>query len=189
MVDVCSNSLYLCDPCHAVSLGVGFATGDGPASQTVFCREGRGIPPRGVRQFLEIRARQVGSREVDRVLDFRGHCQPLISIRHRVEIEVFGHARGRQPAKRPASPPLPAGADSERRSPQPGRRALRGSAAATEACPGVGRETSPPSYFFNPAVQSNTTVNGAVALGPTGVTRRNRLPSGVTSPTIAPGGV
>ena len=44
-------------------------------------------------------------------------------------------------------------------------------------------------YFFNPAVQFNTTVNGTDALGPTGVTRRNRLPSAVTSPTIAPGGV
>ena len=44
-------------------------------------------------------------------------------------------------------------------------------------------------YFFSVAVQFNTTVNGTDALGPTGVTRRNRLPSAVTSPTIAPEGV
>lgn len=44
-------------------------------------------------------------------------------------------------------------------------------------------------YFFNPAVQFNTTVNGTDALGPTGAMRRNRFPSAVTSPTIAPAGV
>jgi len=33
-------------------------------------------------------------------------------------------------------------------------------------------------YFFRPAVQFNTTVNGTDALGSTGVTKRNRLPSG-----------
>ena len=39
-------------------------------------------------------------------------------------------------------------------------------------------------------VRFGTSAPGAVTtLGPTGVTRRNRLPSGVTSPTIAPGGV
>ena len=42
---------------------------------------------------------------------------------------------------------------------------------------------------FSSSLQFNTTVNGTDALGPTGVTRRNRLPSAVTSPTIAPGGV
>ncbi len=44
-------------------------------------------------------------------------------------------------------------------------------------------------HFFSPAVQLRTTVNGADALAPTGVTRRNRLPSAVTSPTIVPDGV
>lgn len=44
-------------------------------------------------------------------------------------------------------------------------------------------------YFFNPAVQFNTTVNGTDALGPTGAMRRNCFPSAVTSPTIVPAGV
>jgi uncharacterized protein (DUF1330 family) len=44
-------------------------------------------------------------------------------------------------------------------------------------------------YFFKPAVQFSTTVKGADALGPIGVTRRNRLPSALTSPTMAPGKV
>ena len=44
-------------------------------------------------------------------------------------------------------------------------------------------------YFFNPAVQFNTTVKGTDAVGPTGVMRRNRFPSAVTSPTIVPEGV
>lgn len=42
---------------------------------------------------------------------------------------------------------------------------------------------------FSSSVQFNTTVKGTDALGPTGVTRRNRLPSAVTSPTTTPGGV
>ena len=45
------------------------------------------------------------------------------------------------------------------------------------------------SYFFNPAVQCNTTVNGTDALGQTVAMRRNRFPSAVTSPMIAREGV
>ena len=41
---------------------------------------------------------------------------------------------------------------------------------------------------FSSSLQFNTTVKGTDALGPTGVTRRNRLPSAVTSPTTAPVG-
>ena len=44
-------------------------------------------------------------------------------------------------------------------------------------------------YFLTPAVQLRTTVDGADALGPTGVASRNCFPSAVTSPTIVPGGV
>ena len=47
----------------------------------------------------------------------------------------------------------------------------------------------PECHLFNAAVQFNTTVNGTDALGPAGAMRRNRLPSAVTSPTIAPAGV
>ena len=41
---------------------------------------------------------------------------------------------------------------------------------------------------FSSSLQFNTTVKGTDALGPTGITRRNRLPSAVTSPTTTPGG-
>jgi len=43
-------------------------------------------------------------------------------------------------------------------------------------------------HGFIPAVQLRTTVNGGEWLGPTGVARRNRLPSALTSPRIAPDG-
>jgi hypothetical protein len=44
------------------------------------------------------------------------------------------------------------------------------------------------SHGFMAVAQFMTTVKGTLALGPVGVTNRNRFPSGDTSPTIVPGG-
>src|SRR5206468_12210620 len=56
-------------------------------------RAGGGIPPRRVGKLLEVRCRQVRSSEVLRILDSCGHREPLIAVRHRVDVVVLGHHR------------------------------------------------------------------------------------------------